>query len=307
MNGMIDAIINVEKSKSVFYENSWMGKQDIGKSYFSNLVSISFSAFDPFSPPPERTDPELGTCYYYIGLKDWQDSGGTLLKPLTELYEEFVGSLGQCLSEQQRAERWLSAISTLESDENFSDMNLKELASTSDEKLAPKSLALLKRMSSGHVIVLLIITKLVAKVEEKTVVLLDEPESHLHPPLLSAFTRALSELLHNRNGVGIIATHSPVVLQEIPKSCVWKITRSRLAISISRPEIETFGENVGILTREVFGLEVVKSGYHTLLEKRVADGLSYDEILIAFEGNIGFEAKAVIMAMIADRDAKAIS
>lgn len=47
--------------------------------------------------------------------------------------------------------------------------------------------------------------------------LIDEPEGHLHPPLLSAFVRALSELLVNRNGVAIIATHSPVVLQEVPR------------------------------------------------------------------------------------------
>ncbi len=40
-------------------------------------------------------------------------------------------------------------------------------------------------MSSGHAIVLLTVTKLVARVEEKTLVLIDEPESHLHPPLLS--------------------------------------------------------------------------------------------------------------------------
>lgn len=59
----------------------------------------------------------------------------------------------------------------------------------------------------------------------KTLVLIDEPESHLHPPLLSAFIRALSDLLLDRNGLSIIATHSPVVLQEVPKRCVWKINR----------------------------------------------------------------------------------
>ncbi|MDK7046806.1 AAA family ATPase, partial [Escherichia coli] len=100
-------------------------------------------------------------------------------------------------------------------------------------------------------------------------VLIDEPESHLHPPLLSAFIRALSDLLLDRNGLSIIATHSPVVLQEVPKRCVWKINRSRLSTESRRPDIETFGENVGILTREVFGLEVVKSGFHDLLVQSV--------------------------------------
>ncbi|WP_269781216.1 AAA family ATPase [Photobacterium carnosum] len=41
--------------------------------------------------------------------------------------------------------------------------------------------------------------------------MIDEPESHLYPPLLSAFIRDLSELFHNRNGVSIIATHSTLL------------------------------------------------------------------------------------------------
>src|SRR5581483_11473983 len=102
-------------------------------------------------------------------------------------------------------------------------------------------------------------------VEERTLVLLDEPEAHLHPPLLSAFVRALSALLTNRNGVAIIATHSPVVVQEVPKNCVWKMRRSGAWVSMERPEAETFGENVGVLTREIFGLEVTKSGFHRML------------------------------------------
>lgn len=79
--------------------------------------------------------------------------------------------------------------------------------------------------------------------------------------------------------MAIIATHSPVVLQEIPKSCVWKVLRSREALRVTRPDIETFGENLGVLTREVFSLEVTSSGYHDLLRDSVASGKSYKKIL----------------------------
>ena len=158
------------------------------------------------------------------------------------------------------------------------------------------------KLRTGHTIVLLITTKLIERVEEKTLVLIDEPESHLHPPLLSAFVRALSELLYDRNGVAIIATHSPVVLQEIPKSCVWKVTRSRLAVSAIRPEIQTFGENVGILTSEIFGLEVRKSGFHRILEDSVRNGASFEDIVSEYGGQLGFEAQAILRAMIHSRD-----
>lgn len=135
---------------------------------------------------------------------------------------------------------------------------------------------------------------------ERTLVLLDEPEAHLHPPLLSASVRALSELLLHRNGVAIIATHSPVVLQEVPRSCVWKIQRSGDSASAKRPEIETFGENVGVLTREVFGLEVTDAGFHQLLEAAVANGNDFDAVLQKFGGQLGGEARALVRALIAN-------
>ena len=131
--------------------------------------------------------------------------------------------------------------------------------------------------------------------------LLDEPEAHLHPPLLSAFVRALSDLLINRNGVGIIATHSPVVLQEVPRSCVWKVRRTNVRVEADRPEIETFGENVGILTREIFGLEVTDAGFHKMLRDAVAEGDDYEDVVGRFDGELGGEAKAIIRALIAVR------
>lgn len=177
------------------------------------------------------------------------------------------------------------------------------LSNLIDEKISKdKVLKTIGRMSSGHASVLLIITQLVAKVEEKTLVLLDEPESHLHPPLLSAFVRALSDLLENRNGVAIIATHSPVVLQEIPRSCVWKIERTGKVTNPYRPNIETFGENVGVLTREVFSLEVIKSGFHKLLTEIVATGKSYDDIVSEFGNQLGTEAKILLKTLVRIRD-----
>lgn len=310
LNNMTDAVVDRAETSARFLEtNIFRESRPIGDDFFSSLVSVSFSAFDPFEPPADRADPETGVSYFYIGLKDNESESSGRHKELPDLRKEILSSLESCFSEAGKKRRWSEAILTLESDRNFSEMRLPELAELpqSDKQeiksFRRKVLRRLKKMSTGHSIVLLTITKLVDNVIEKTLVLIDEPETHLHPPLLSAFTRALSELLHNRNGVAIIATHSPVVLQEVPRSCVWKVTRSRLSLSSARPEIETFGENVGVLTREVFGLEVTKSGFHTILEQAVAFGGSYEEILRNFRGRLGFEAKGLLRAMVANRDA----
>ena len=303
LNDMVGSIINYAPNTTGTFLETRYGDSRISKDYFSRLVFVSFSAFDAFNPSHEQSDPSLGTDYYYVGLKKiGGDSDKSELKTLDELREEFSKSLALCLSQTGKKSRWLKAISTLESDENFAEIGLEQLTRTPGVKREKAAYSLISRMSSGHALVLLSITRLVETVEEKTLVLIDEPESHLHPPLLSAFIRALSELLFDRNGVAIIATHSPVVLQEVPRSCVWKITRSGLALSTSRPEIETFGENVGILTREVFGLEVAKSGFHSLLEKSVAKGTSFDRIMDEYMGQLGFEAQAVLRAMLSHRD-----
>jgi hypothetical protein len=263
--------------------------------FFSGLISVSFSAFDPFLPPKDQTDSSARIKYSYVGLKDHTDPSGERLKSIGSLHSEFVASLGICLSEPAKKQRWINAIRTLESDDNFAEMNLTDLATSKSFKEA--ATRLVRRMSSGHAIVLLTVTKLVSRIEEKTLVLLDEPESHLHPPLLSALVRTLTEILHDRNALAIVATHSPVVLQEVPRSCVWKITRVGLAISTHRPEVETFGENVGLLTSEVFGLEVSKSGFNALLREAAGKFDNYDEAINSFSDHLGFEGRAILLSL----------
>lgn len=304
LNNMVKAISGHSDYGAEFYQKVMFSttKNNLGKNFFSNLVSIAFSAFDPFDLPVSNENPSDGTPYSYVGLTDYSDDGGAILKSRTQLHEEFVEALKFCLSESLRKQRWSDAISVLESDSNFAEMKLYDLLQYDLETISEHARRRIAKMSSGHAIAILTITQLVAKVEEKTLVLIDEPESHLHPPLLSALIRSLSQLLFRQNGVAIIATHSPVVLQEIPKSCVWKLYRERTSSEKLRPEIETFGENVGVLTREVFRLEVEKSGFHNLLRKAVDSGGTYDEIISSFGGRLGFEARGILRAMTINRD-----
>jgi predicted ATPase len=314
LNNMVDALVGVERRQQPafgFYERDvFYLTEPLSKDYFSSVVSVSFSAFDPFLPPVDRPDRKSGPAYFYIGMKNARFGHRQTQDPPpktdVELVNDFISSLRSCLSQPAKKERWRSAVKRLESDTNFAEMDFAGLLDLPDKEAVKGAGALAGKMSSGHSIVLLTMTKLVDMVEEKTLVLLDEPESHLHPPLLSAFTRALADLLHNRNGVAIIATHSPVVLQEVPRSCVWKLTRSRAEGRSDRPERETFGENVGILTREVFGLEVSKSGFHEMLQKAVEAGGSYESILADYSDQLGAEARAILLAMISARTAKHI-
>jgi predicted ATPase len=314
LNGMIDAI-TLPASPSAFFAKSRFSVAPITTEYFSSLVSVSFSAFDPFNPPHDQPDPTRGTCYFYVGLKDANDPHR--LRSLGELQADCASSLISCFSRDDRKTQWESVIRELGSDENFASMRLERLHKIYMDLLPSAELAevqtdseefrelyldkcrpFLDRMSSGHAVVFFIMTRLVSLVEEKTLVLLDEPESHLHPPLLAAFIRALTDLLHDRNGIAIVATHSPVVLQEVPKSCVWKVYRTGKSVDAERPRIETFGENVGTLTSDVFRLEVSRSGFHKLLAESVAHGMTYDQIIQGYDGQLGLEGRAILRLLI---------
>ncbi|WP_245176470.1 AAA family ATPase [Gallibacterium genomosp. 2] len=302
LNRMILSFINKSDNNEGFYQDSLVLNQykKIKDDYFSHLIAVSFSIFDPFIPNKKEFK-----NYSYIGLKE---SESKLKEPKTYFQNDFLVAFYECMSFSAKKSRWLHAIKNLESDYNFCERKLSSLIDREenehDDEYEKRILESIHNLSSGHASVLLIITQLVAKVKEKTLVLIDEPETHLHPPLLSAFIRTLSDLLDNRNGVAIIATHSPVVLQEIPKSCVLKIERTGKIIEAFRLNIETFGENVGVLTREVFGLEVLNSGFYNLLTKKVETGKKYNEIIDEFNEQLGTEARILLKMLVRHRDTK---
>jgi len=74
-------------------------------------------------------------------------------------------------------------------------------------------------------------------------------------------------------------------------------------IQAERPTIETFGENVGVLTREVFGLEVTDAGFHQLLRTAARDAEDFDDMITKFDGKLGGEARALIRALMVNREA----
>ncbi|WP_230211280.1 AAA family ATPase [Streptomyces kaniharaensis] len=255
---------------------------------FTNLVSVSFSAFD--SQGPLQASRDVG--YTYVGLK----KPDATVKDHSVLGGEFAESVAACMSQgPAAAKRWQNVLERLEeTDPLFHEQDISRLAAPDGERPDPR--AVFARLSSGHKIVLLTLARLVQHMTERTLVLIDEPEAHLHPPLLSTFIRVLSALLVNRNGLALVATHSPVVLQETPREAVWALRRAGNDVRVEHPEIQTFGENVGVITREIFALEVTRTGFHAMIETLARQGRSFDQIVEDFNGKLGAEGRALARA-----------
>lgn len=305
LRSMLLSAINSHKSHSHGIFQSEETEGDL----FANIVFVSFSAFDEFEIPQERANSADKIGFSFIGLSKPVNGNKKPKTPkgLKELRSEFISAISKC----QRSpwlNRWRDAIRIIESDPRFLELRLLEYIKEEDDEegrnIGRHFELAFNGLSSGHRAVLLTLTRLVETVEEQSLVLIDEPENHLHPPLLSAFIRAVSNLMINRNGVAIIATHSPVVLQEVPKSCVWCLDRFGETTQAKRLERETFGENLGTLTHQVFGYEVTNSGFHKMLVDAAEEHNDFEDAQDSFSGQLGAEAQAILRALITIRNQK---
>lgn len=268
---------------------------------FANVVCIAFSPFDAF---PEVDKKRRDLPAKFVGLNEkmlFPDDDSVIGKKkkdgkekekknilIEAICNQFWDFLRNCMITPRRQQLWKEAVDILKTgfDEYesslFGAVNdlMKEMSDRFDDDRFQKNkdviMSLFRPLSSGHKVVLLTITSCVAEIEERSILFLDEPENHLHPPLLSALIRALSDLLRKRNGVAIVSTHSPVVLQEVPKSCVWLLRRNGAIMSADRLGVQTFGASIGTLIDEVYKFEVTQTGFHNLLQEAIRQLGEYD-------------------------------
>lgn len=238
--------------------------------------------------------------YVYCGLRVHTDGKAQAaeqayrLRTPAEIEAEFISALGR-VREADRLQHLLEALKPLLRDASFQRIGLTRLYTDRDDETIG---ALFRDLSSGHKFVLKVVTELTAHISgaEPTLVLIDEPETHLHPPLLAAFLRSVRACLETFDGYAIIATHSPVVLQETPARYVHVLRRSADQNSVVSPSIETFGESIGVITQEVFNLDDGSTDWHETL-KTLARRNTLKEIEEAFARKLGFSARSYVMSV----------
>ena len=278
---------------------------------FGAVIAVSYSAFDDFVLPQDKTrdqdedvfEKDRGRTelfgYVYCGLRrvDVSPSGSDLterreLKSLDEIEQEMLNALDRAQNKVVGDRRILvECLGLLEQEPSFGRIGVQpstwlEVGAKPGEEI--------RLLSTGHKIVLNIVAQLAAHLKPRSIVLLDEPETHLHPPLLAAMLRVLQRLLDFHDSFMIIATHSPVVLQEVPAGSVRVLTRFGDSADVELPEIETFGANVGTITRHVFSLDNSATDYQGVLAD-LAARLTLDEIEELFADGMSDQARALVL------------
>lgn len=109
-------------------------------------------------------------------------------------------------------------------------------------------------------------------VENGTLVLLDEPETHMHPNYISDFMRLLDTLLSSTGSFAVIATHSAYVVREVPREQVHIFKRNDdECVEIVRPRLKTFGADVGSISYFVFDDDITNNLVKSLEVKLSTD------------------------------------
>ncbi|RDI53632.1 AAA family ATPase [Microvirga subterranea] len=109
-------------------------------------------------------------------------------------------------------------------------------------------------LSSGEISFLKFAAQASLHIENGSLLLLDEPETHLHPNFISQFVSLLDNLLAQTGSAAIIATHSVYFVREVFREQVTVLRAdSEGYVHASHPTLRTFGADVGAISYFVFG------------------------------------------------------
>ena len=219
---------------------------------FSKVIAVSNCPFDHFEIPHQTVEFQ----YVYCGMSVLRNGIKTILADedlqniLSPLFsEEELDDIINC-EQFEKEKDWLNAI---------------------DAKY--------EIFSSGQNTFLYLFSSVVANIRYDSLLLFDEPETHLHPNAITLLMTAINKLLERYQSYGIIVTHSPLIIKELFSRNVYVMKRMNNVSSVKRIGMESFGENLTNLTEEVFDNKDITPYYVKMLRSLVKKGLSYNNIV----------------------------
>lgn len=126
-------------------------------------------------------------------------------------------------------------------------------------------------------------------IENGSFVLMDEPETHLHPNMISDFVAMLDSLLEATGSQALIATHSAYFVREVSREQVhiFKVESDR-NINITQSRLRTFGADVESISQFVFMEDIESKLMDKIYEK--VKGLKFKEVEKILSGELSLAA-----------------
>ena len=233
---------------------------------YNKVITISFSIFDTFSVPKGNAR----FNYTYLGLpKEGKDKLDTLRSELRRHLDS--------INKKSRSDFWYRFLSEI-----MDKGTLEGLAKNTDwlaEIIVDNVMERLENLSSGENLLMYIFSSLLDEIKPHTLVMFDEPEMHLHPNAISKLIHYLYKLLKEYNSFCILATHSPLVIREIPADNVKIFRRNGDYLEVEPIAVETFSEDLSRISEYVFGDELNQRYYRQVITRLAKQFNDYDAVI----------------------------
>lgn len=235
---------------------------------FAKIITASNSFYDNIIVP--KKDSRFN--YYYCGLAQEVNGQKTILSEA-----EQIKKLKEALFRINKLLRWndLKRFLRIIAEENcFGDL-------TSKEKIESEGfLERFKKSSSGQSALIYTFTNIISHIRHGSLLLFDEPETHLHPGAVTALMELIYRLLEKYDSYAVIATHSPLVLREIRSECVYVLERVGNNAIARKIRVESLGSSPSCIVEDVFGAMLpIQPYYEKIVESLLEKGEHPDEII----------------------------
>lgn len=259
-----------------------IGSFEPSRPLFNKVIAVSYSVFDSFTRPTKNKT----FSYKYCGLRD--SNGFITSNKLIEIYRDSVAQI----KAKNRTNIWYVVLENIIQKEVL-DTLYNDLFENEDfEKVVKEGK---RTLSSGQSVLVYVVTEIISSIKEESLILFDEPEMHLHPNAIANLVRMLHKLLEKFDSYAILATHSPIILQEIPSEYVHVFTRQGNTPFIRKLAMESFGENLTALTEEAFETIEVRGTYKEWFE-RISEQMKYEDALKIFGNRLSLNARMFLKA-----------
>ncbi len=247
------------------------------KPIYGKVFTVSYSFFDRFDIPSS----DASFNYVYCGLKKGKNEWKTEEDMLADFYKSV-----ELIKKKGLENDWYKTLISFivpeildvvfDKEEDF----INQFNYKFNEHKFPE---ISKMLSSGQSIILFLISEILSQIRYDSLILFDEPETHLHPNAISSLLNTLFSLVKRFKSFCVLATHSPLIVQEIPARNIFILEREENTAFVRELERESFGENLTIITQDIFGNREVPRHFIALIEELISKGKSYAEIVSILE------------------------
>ena len=283
LNKLIESIIRKDKK-------SFVGEKI---PIFSQLMVMSYSPFDKFPSFQE----DFTVKYRYCGLLNPKGELQSKQSQISHFKDNLEMIAKRNCTLDSILQKWKEVMAEVIPEDtlnSFYDENEK-LNHAAIDKFC-------QNMSSGESIFVYSLTDIIANIRYDTLILFDEPEQHLHPHAITTLVTAIYEVLEMFDSYAIIATHSPFIIRELISDNVYTMEREDNMLMVAKIGIESFGEDVSVLSDIIFKDMAKEKRYEYFLEKVAKDyKYNYQEILSAIKGMhnpLGLNVRLLIRSIV---------